>query len=547
MVNGDSSCNERRDQITHLYSVHIESIPHLAVSGVALIATVVLIGWFPGIPRLQSFLPGLPAMEPLVAIGLLFCGASLWLLAPKETTPMRRRTGQMLALFCLLPALFSVAESLQLISTSGLDWLRPLLTQECNALSESAHRHVAFTLSSLALFLLGFDRTGLLTIIQWLAVVTLTMVIIILFGYIYSMTAYYSYTTISGMALPTALGLTLLTNGILFARPHDGIMRLITSDAAGGVIMRRLLPIVIVAPLMIGWLMLVGVRFDLLTPYFGLAMHEVLTTLLITVFIIHIAITLNREEKLRHCAEAGAKKHQSDLAHMVRLNTMGEMVASIAHELKQPLTAISLYAESGKEMLTAATHEVSVLRQQLDEIQTQSQRAAEIIRRTREFARNKEPYTCTVQLNDLIKDVSDFLGAEARNSNVRMELDLAPSLPSVEGDAIQLRQVLINIIHNAIESLQATLEKPKQVTVRTSQPEDGEIHTVIADNGPGMDAETLSHIFESFFTTKGDEGMGMGLSISRSIIEAHGGRLWATSTPGEGATFTFTLPLKSAE
>ncbi len=541
MINGNLSYDERRYQISRFYAIPLDYIPQIAVIGVMLIAVSVLLGRYQGILMLPAFLPGLTAMDTHVAIGLLFCGTSLWLLQPKEITPLRRRAGQTMALFCLLPAFLSVADT-QLIPASGLDWLLPLFTLDSNVTGDSPHRHIAFTMAGLALFLLGFNRTGLLSIIQWLAVLTLTMLIVIMFSYLYSLTGYYSYTTINGMALSTALSLTFLTNGILFARPHEGIMRLITSAAAGGVIMRRLLPIVVVAPLMIGWLMLAGQRFGLVTPYFGLAMHEVMTTLLITVFIIHIAISLNREEKLRHCAEAGAKKHQSDLAHLVRITTMGEMVTSIAHELKQPLTAISLYSANCKEMLSATHAPVDQLTRQLDEIQIQSLRAAEIIHSTLEFARKKELHAASVQLNELITEIKNFLEAEARNGDVQLVLELAPKLPTIEGDAIQLRQVLLNIIHNAIESMQAKVNKPKLVTVQTSLTAAGEIRTIIADNGPGMDAKTLSHIFESFFTTKGDAGIGMGLSISRSIIEAHGGLLWATSIPGQGSTFTFTLP-----
>ncbi len=545
MTNEEFIYRERRSQISRFYAIPLEWIPPLATLAVILIASTVLLGWYFGLPDLYSFLPGLPAMTPDSAIGMLFCGIALYLLSPTGDSPMRRRFGQAFALFCLLPALFNTAGSLYLIPESALDKLSPyLLSLESDLTGQSAHRNIAFFLGGLALFLLGFKKTGILITVQWLAAIILTIAIVILFSYIYSMTAYYGYTGVTSMALPSALGLAFLSNGILFARPHEGIMRLITSDAAGGIIMRRLLPIVIIAPLMIGWMMLAGQRIGLITPHFGLAMHEVLTALLITVFIIRIAVTLNREEWLRQTAEAGAKKHQSDLAHLVRVNTLGEMVANIAHELKQPLTAISLYAANSKEMLSSSDTEISQLRKMLDEIQNQSLHAAEIIRRTREFAHKREPQAGTVQLNDLITDIRDFLGTVARSSGVKIELELTPELPVIEGDATQLRQVLINIIHNAIECLQAKKNKPRRVTVQTCLTKTGEVSTVITDNGPGMSAETLSHIFESFFTTKGETGMGMGLSISRSIIEAHGGQLWARSTPGEGASFTFTLPAK---
>jgi signal transduction histidine kinase len=147
-----------------------------------------------------------------------------------------------------------------------------------------------------------------------------------------------------------------------------------------------------------------------------------------------------------------------------------------------------------------------------------------------------------VQLNGLIAEVTDFLKVEARDSCIGIELDLAPRLPAIEADALQLKQVLLNIVHNAIECLQSGDSADKRVTIRTRVTERDGIRVDISDTGPGMDADTLARIFESFFTTKGHAGMGMGLSISRSIIEAHGGQLWATSTPGQGATFSLTLP-----
>ncbi len=543
MRNEDPSWDERRRQVNRFYAIPLEWIPQLAVLGIMLIITAVLLGRLLEIPPLLRFLPGLPAMGACLTFELLLCGIALWLLQPRTITPIRRRTGQLLALLCLMPSVMGLTASSLSLLPNAPDWLLPLVNQKTNAMGETSHCHILFTMSGLALFLLSLTRNGLLPLIQWLAVITLTMVSVILFGHIYSLTAFYSYAAMTSMSLPTALGLALLTNGILFTRPHEGIMRLITSDAAGGIIMRRLLPIVVVAPLMIGWLTLAGQRIGLITPYFGLAMHEVMTTLLITVFIVHIAISLNREEKRRHSAEAGARKHQSDLAHLVRVNTMGEMATSIAHELKQPLTAISLYAANSQEMLSSTNIQVNELHKQLVEIQTQSQRAAEIIRRTREFACKREPHSIPVALNELIIDISDFLSAAAGNRGVKLRLELEPGLPQVKGDATQLGQVLLNIIQNAIESLQANVCTPKHVTIQTALTDTGEVRTVITDNGPGMDPETLKHIFESFFTTKGDKGMGMGLSISRSIIEAHEGRLWATSTPGQGATFTFTLPM----
>ena len=514
----------------------------LAAVGVILIAITVLLGWFLQIPLLLSVLPGLPPMVPQTAIGLILAGASLLLLQPNGSAG-RQYAGQAAALLCLLLGLGGAVGYLQLPPATELAQLTlPLSAQEPPGLSQSLSSALAFSMAGLSLFLLGFNRAQLIYTRQWLAILTLAMAIVVLFGYLYGIIVSYRYTEVIGMALPASIAFIILANGILLARPNEGVMRLITSDSAGGVLLRRLLPAIILAHMAIGWLTLTGQNAGIIPEEFGFAINEVLSMLLITVIVSHIAVSLNREEKLRRAAEEGTKQHQADLAHLVRLNTMGEMVANIAHELKQPLTAISLYAANSQTMLSSPEPQTEQLHKMLDEIQAQAMRAAEIIRRTREFARKQKPDTSSIQLNGLIAEVRDFLAVQASDHDVSLLLELDPELPPAEADAVQLKQVLLNIVHNAIECLQGYEGLLRQVTVRSHLTEAGEIEVNVTDTGPGMDAETLGRVFESFFTTKGDAGMGMGLSISRSIIEAHGGQLWARSVPGRGATFSFTLP-----
>jgi signal transduction histidine kinase len=521
----------------------LERLSRLAAATVVLIGTAALSGWMLDIAALHSILPGLPPMAPGSALGVALAGTALYLLQPQEMSPRRRRAGQALALLVLLPGLVTAVTYLLQLPALGVDRLLfPLLTPESDGVRQSPHSAAAFILTGLALFLLGERRQRLIYSVQWIAVLLLAMSIVVLFGYLFGLTVFYSFNADIAMALPTSLSFTILANGILLARPEQGVMGFITSDTAGGVLMRRLLPSVILATMAINWLLMTSEKSLGITEAFEHSMHAVMTTLLITLIIVVIAVSLNREEKLRRSAEEGSRQYQADLAHLVRLVTMGEMVATIAHELKQPLTAINLYAANGQAMLNTGQPPLDELNNYLGEIQSQSMRAAEIIRRTREFARNQKPQTSPVQLNGLIVEVTDFLKVEARDSCIGIELDLAPRLPAIEADALQLKQVLLNIVHNAIECLQSGDSADKRVTIRTRVTERDGIRVDISDTGPGMDADTLARIFESFFTTKGHAGMGMGLSISRSIIEAHGGQLWATSTPGQGATFSLTLP-----
>lgn len=249
----------------------------------------------------------------------------------------------------------------------------------------------------------------------------------------------------------------------------------------------------------------------------------------------------------RKRAEEQAKLHQAELAHMARLNIMGEMATGIAHELNQPLTAIANYAAVGSEMVDAGNKNPAKLVKALDSVQVQAERASEIIRRLRQFVKKQSPQRVNVNINMLVKDVVSFMEAETRKQSIQIELKLAGELPLVFADAIQIEQVLLNIVRNSLDAMQnAGIEKPELV-IRTSINGDGNVHVYVSDTGPGIDKKALTHIFEPFVTTKGAQGMGMGLSISRSIIEAHGGRLWAESDVGRGTTFYFTLPVNVGE
>ncbi|WP_455202593.1 PAS domain S-box protein [Kaarinaea lacus] len=245
----------------------------------------------------------------------------------------------------------------------------------------------------------------------------------------------------------------------------------------------------------------------------------------------------------RKRAEEQARLHQAELAHMARLNIMGEMATGIAHELNQPLTAIANYAAVGSEIVGAGNENSDKLLKALDSVQVQAERASEIIRRLRQFVKKQSPQRINVSINTLVKDVVSFMEVETRKQNIQTQLNLAAELPLVFADAIQIEQVLLNIIRNSLDAMRiAGIEEPK-LTISTYVNGDGNVHVDVSDTGPGIDEVTLGNIFEPFVTTKGAKGMGMGLSISRSIIEAHGGKLWAESKVGRGTTFYFTLPV----
>ena len=244
-------------------------------------------------------------------------------------------------------------------------------------------------------------------------------------------------------------------------------------------------------------------------------------------------------------AEKELQDHRQTLAHVSRLNTMGEMVAGIAHEVKQPLCAISNFAAASSNTLRKFEQDRDLndplfkeLAEWTNEIKDASQRAAEIVRRLRDFARKGERQRQEIDINQVIRDAIHLLAFETRECGVIVEAELADDLPTFLAERIQCEQVVVNLLQNAVESV-AQVESPRRVIVSTVA---SGIHVEIqvADNGHGVQSDQNRNLFEAFHTTKSN-GMGMGLAISRSIVEEHNGRIWVGRNDLGGATFHFTL------
>jgi PAS domain S-box-containing protein len=262
------------------------------------------------------------------------------------------------------------------------------------------------------------------------------------------------------------------------------------------------------------------------------------------------AIDINDEEVLvvvrdvteKRRGEERLHKHMTELAHADRINTMGEMASGLAHELNQPLTAISSFIGGSLRRLEAGNFPPAELREVLQDIANQAHRAGEIIRGLRNFVRKREPHRATVQVNDIVREAVGLAGGELEQGGVRLHLDLSPELPVVLADTIQIEQVLLNLVRNAVDALSETEPGQRELTVQTRLAADAQaVEVAVDDCGPGLAPEAAQHLFHPFFTTK-PSGLGMGLMISRSIIEAHGGRLWMTINGDRGVTFQFTLP-----
>lgn len=251
---------------------------------------------------------------------------------------------------------------------------------------------------------------------------------------------------------------------------------------------------------------------------------------------------LERAAAERHRAEAEARERRAELAHVHRLNTMGEMASGFAHELNQPLAAVVNYARGAVRRLKQNAVEPGELLAVLEQVAAQAERAATIVRRIRAFIRKEEPRHAALDFNKIIVETAGLMTAEAERGGVRLILDLANPLPRVHADAVQLEQVIVNLVRNAVEAMVEASSPVREITLRTLRSADGAVEIAVEDTGPGLPQIGRERLFDPFFTTKAD-GLGLGLSISQSIVEAHGGQLTAAPSPGGGAGFRFTLPV----
>jgi C4-dicarboxylate-specific signal transduction histidine kinase len=243
-------------------------------------------------------------------------------------------------------------------------------------------------------------------------------------------------------------------------------------------------------------------------------------------------------------AEHALRKAQAELAHATRVTTLGEMTASIAHEVKQPVGATVTNAQAASRLLGTEVIDTNELREILRDIDKDGNRAGEVISRISDLIRKAPPRRDDLEINGAIREVIEFTrGATARN-RVSVRTELADRLPLVRGDRVELQQVILNVVMNGIEAMRSIEHRPRALVIRSVQDETQQVRVSVTDCGVGMSAENADRRFDAFFTTK-SSGMGMGLSICRSIMEAHGGRLWATANVRHGATFHLTLPLNA--
>ena len=257
-----------------------------------------------------------------------------------------------------------------------------------------------------------------------------------------------------------------------------------------------------------------------------------------------LALTAILDITERRRAELELREQQLNLVHMSRVSTMGELAASLAHELNQPLTAILSNAQAAQRFLAANPTDLEEVREILKDIVQDNSRAGEVIHRMRALVKKGELDIMPLDLAALIRDVVLLVRSDATLHNIHVSLEVDTHLPPVRGDKVQLQQVTLNLLLNAFDAMHDCPPDKREIHVRAARDGGRMVEITVADHGAGLTIDKLEKIFQPFYTTKHD-GLGLGLSISRSIIEAHGGRLWADNNPDRGATFYFTLPVSS--
>jgi signal transduction histidine kinase len=261
-----------------------------------------------------------------------------------------------------------------------------------------------------------------------------------------------------------------------------------------------------------------------------------------TLLIFGLLVNLHKRKQ----AEKEARHRRDELAHVTRVATMGELTSSLAHELNQPLAAIRNYANAAQRFLSQGEPDLSKTREALEGIIRDNRRAAEVIGRVRGLLKKEEPRYRPVHMNHVIQETLTFIRSDSLLEGLSIETELAQGLPAVPGDRVQLQQVLLNLMLNAVDAMNKAKPDLRKLVIQTENEEDRGVKVSVRDFGSGIDEAHRDKLFEPFYTTK-SAGMGMGLAISQRIIHAHGGSIWAENNPDGGATFYFTLPTGNKE
>jgi signal transduction histidine kinase len=507
------------------------------------IGLVVLVGWRLQITSLHSIQAGLPPMPPNVALGLILLGIALYFSPVHAHSKWKTIIFLVFNSFSFLLGVLTLLGYMHLYPMHELDYLlTPIYPIKPFVLTPSPYTALAFLINSVALFLIFLNKVRSIILAQWLAFFSAMALVVTFFGYAHDENLFYTYEGQVGIAIHTATALTLLNWGIIFLRMEVGQFNLLLRLSSGGIMARQIILIAALTPLSLGWIPLF-----LKSPYLShIEIESILAAVLILAIILlvlRLANKLDKQEMQCRLAESKALRHQAELAHILRVSTVGEMASGIAHELNQPLSAIANYANACQRFAKQGAPGEELL-EPLAHIHKQALRASEIIRRLRSFIGKQKPNTAYVNLNEIIEESILLIQHSLQKEHILLIKELHSDLPLIKVDFLQIQQVVINLLQNALDVLKQ-VAMPREIKVTTQLLANNFIEVSVADNGFGISESLQTQIFDAFLTTKGQQGMGIGLSLCRSIVEAHDGSMSVKSKVGEGATFRFTLPLKN--
>jgi signal transduction histidine kinase len=497
---------------------------------------IAIIGWYTGNTLLTETFLGRPSMKANTAFGPMLGAFTLWI--PFGPQLFDRVASRLISIAIILLGVLTLLEYLLQINL-GIDQL--IISDTHTDADGFLGRMSVITAVCFVLFgagrLIANHRGTMADALFVSSYVTgLCTMYLVFLGYLYGSPGFYSPFSMTSIALHTAIGFVFLFVGLALLRPDIGWVHFLHSDSVGATFVRLMLPVVVIVVPLMGWLRLQGELAGWYDLRFGLALFAIVNVIILTSTLWVAGRKADQLDDARQAANDRLKDVQEQLLHLSRLTEMGQFASVISHEIRQPLTAIAAAAMAARRKILHLHDPVAVESASLIETVVQHTfETSKIMEATLNFSKNVGGSRTEEKLNEVIKEALTLGLIGARD--VKMKLRLAEDLPLLVIDKIQIQQVLINLMRNSVEALQSVSRR--EITIVTSADEQF-VRVVVADTGPGVPTEVVAKLFQPFVTTK-TKGVGIGLSLCRSIIEAHGGAMWAGSNEAGGATFYFQL------
>ena len=506
---------------------------------VIIIGLLVLTGWMFNITVLKSILPGLIEMNPATAISFILSAVSLLLLYSEQIDKRRRLIGQFFAFAVILIALIRLYGYI-FGAEIGIDQI--LFWEHLGDNRMAPNTAFNFCLIGLSLLLLDVESKHGYRPAQFLVIIAFLISILALLGYVYGVKQFIGIARYIGMALPTASAFIIICLGILSIRPRQGIMTLVTSDNMGGILIRRLLPVAILAPFILGWIRLLGEQADIFSSLeLGVASLVLAITIVFTVLLWRSARLVYRIDAERNLAEEQLRERTAQLETANK--ELEAFSYSVSHDLRAPLRAIDGFSRMIIEDYANRLDDEG--KRLLNVIRKNTQNMGQLIDDLLAFSRigRKEIVRDEINMAELAKTVFDELKPQAKQDTT-LKLD---GLPSAYGDRALMRQVFVNLLSNSLKFTRSRNE----ATIEIGCKKEGDKNVYfVRDNGVGFDMmyiNKLFGVFQRLHSVDEFEGTGVGLAIVHRIIHRHNGEVRAEGKVGEGAVFYFSIPLKEKE